>query len=47
LNSFSRIRKSIVSIGVPGGCPGVQRQGAKMTIKFLLVHWSNWPEPQL
>jgi hypothetical protein len=20
---------------------------AKMTIKFLLVHWANWPEPQL
>jgi hypothetical protein len=51
----SPTRVTARSSGVTGGCPGVQRRGAptpggppaKFTIKFVLVHWANWPEPQL
>ena len=27
------------------GCPMPGGSLAKITIKFLLVHWANWPEP--
>ena len=44
--NFERVKVWVT--GVTGKCPGVRRRGpaAKMTIKFLLVHWANWPEPQ-